>query len=100
MVDGVLVSGSRKDSILWYHLYKNLEVNIAIPIYSKKINTHLSVMNAWGQGSGRIESGHGGAAMIVTERVVSEGVQRLYRCNDFDPDDDFDDLVFSVTRIK
>lgn len=100
VVDGIHVSGPRKDSILWYHLYKDLDVNIVIPKYSKKVDTIFSVMNAWDQGLGRIESGHGGAAMIVTERIDSEGVQRLYRCNDFDPDDDFDDLVFTITRIK
>ncbi len=34
--------------------------------------------------------------MIVTE--MADG--RRYACNDFDPDDDFDDLVFTVRRVQ
>jgi hypothetical protein len=38
---------------------------------------------------------HGGAAMVVTD--IPGG--RRYACNDFELDDDFDDLVFTVTRL-
>ncbi|MCW1915236.1 hypothetical protein OJ996_16740 [Luteolibacter sp. GHJ8] len=42
--------------------------------------------------SGRQEWWHGGSAMIVEE--VDGG--RRYRCNDFELDDDFNDLIFTV----
>lgn len=40
--------------------------------------------------------GHYGAAMIVEE--IDNG--RRYRCNDGYPDDDFDDIIFTVQRLK
>jgi hypothetical protein len=43
---------------------------------------------------GRQEWWHGGSCMIATD--IPGG--RRYSCNDFEPDDDFDDLVFTVTR--
>lgn len=43
---------------------------------------------------GRHEWWHGGSCMIATD--IPGG--RRYSCNDFEPDDDFDDLVFTVTR--
>lgn len=45
---------------------------------------------------GRQECWTGGSCMIVTE--MADG--RRYACNDFDPDDDFDDLVFTVRRVN
>ena len=45
--------------------------------------------------SGRQTWWHGGSAMIVEE--IDGG--RRYRCNDFELDDDFDDIVFTVKRI-
>ena len=42
-----------------------------------------------------LESGHNGAAMIVEE--IENG--RRYRCNDGAPDEDFDDIVFTVQKI-
>ena len=44
--------------------------------------------------SGRQEWWHGGSAMIVEE--IDGG--RRYRCNDFELDDDFDDVVFTVKQ--
>ncbi len=43
-----------------------------------------------------VEYWHGGAAMIVEE--IENGKQ--YRCNDGHPDEDFDDIVFTVKKIK
>ncbi|MCB1117403.1 MAG: hypothetical protein KDK50_02345, partial [Chlamydiia bacterium] len=43
-----------------------------------------------------IDKAHNGAAMIVEE--IPNG--RRYRCNDGEPDDDFDDIVFTITRIN
>lgn len=43
-----------------------------------------------------IDSGHNGAAMIVEE--IENG--RRYRCNDGHPDENFDDIVFTIQRVK
>jgi len=42
-----------------------------------------------------VDSGHNGAAMIVEE--IENG--RRYRCNDGKPDDDFDDIIFTVQKL-
>ncbi len=52
----------------------------------------VTVYNVWDTGDGTIHSWHNGAAMIVEE--LSDG--RRYRCNDGEPDDDFDDLIFRL----
>lgn len=44
----------------------------------------------------RVDYSYNGAAMIVEE--IENG--RRYRCNDGYPDDDFDDIVFTVQKIK
>ncbi len=43
-----------------------------------------------------IDYGHNGAAMIVEE--IENG--RRYRCNDGYPDEDFDDIIFTVQRLR
>ena len=40
--------------------------------------------------------GHNGAAMIVEE--IENG--RRYRCNDGFPDEDFDDIIFTIQKLK
>ncbi len=55
----------------------------------------LRVKNVWDTGNGIVHSGHYGAAMIVEE--IPNG--RLYRCNDGKPDDDFDEIGFSIERV-
>jgi len=56
----------------------------------------LDVENTWDVGDGITELGHNGAAMIVEE--IPNG--RRYRCNDGEPDDDFDDLIFRLEWSK
>lgn len=46
-------------------------------------------------GHDMVDSRHNGAAM---KKTVREGTIR-YRCNDGQPDEDFDDLVFEVTLL-
>jgi hypothetical protein len=99
-IDDQIVSGVRRSALLWYHLYKDLEVVICVPNKIEPSPTQLKIINAWENSYCGVEEGTAGGAMIVTEKRVFEGVQRLYKCNDFDPDDDFDDLVFTVTRVK
>ncbi len=56
----------------------------------------IEVKNVWDFGDGVMESWHNGAAMIV--ETVPTG--RRYRCNDGDPDDDFDDIIFRLERVS
>ena len=71
------------------------EVDVTLSDFSSQ-ETTLYVRNVWDTGNGVMQSWHNGAAMIVDER---DGV-RLYRCNDGAPDDDFDDLVFTIHKIS
>lgn len=64
-------------------------------VVSKKDKPDLHVKNIWDSGNGNADSCHNGAAMIVE----ISGSIRLYRCNDGHPDDDFDDLVFSLELL-
>ncbi|HSX04625.1 MAG TPA: hypothetical protein VLG76_07855 [Rhabdochlamydiaceae bacterium] len=43
-----------------------------------------------------VESGYNGAAMIVEE--IENG--RRYSCNDGTPDENFDDIVFTIQKLK
>ena len=52
----------------------------------------IRVNNVWEDKRGTIHAWHNGAAMWIEE--LPNG--RRYHCNDGDPDDDFDDIVFSV----
>jgi hypothetical protein len=56
----------------------------------------LEVKNVWDTGDGVTQSWHNGAAMVL------EGVDggRRYLCNDGRPDEDFDDIVFRIERIR
>ncbi len=67
------------------------EVEIVVTSKSGKVQ----IKNIWDTGNGVVESWHNGAAMIVD----SVGEVRHYRCNDGHPDDDFDDLVFTLTTV-
>lgn len=57
----------------------------------------LEVKNVWDTGNGVIHSWHNGAAMIIEELPVGG---RRYRCNDGHPDDNFDDIVFRLEKLK
>lgn len=53
----------------------------------------LRVWNTWDTGDGVAHSWLNGAAMIVEARA--DGT-RIYHCNDGHPDENFDDIVFSI----
>lgn len=57
---------------------------------------NVKVYNRWDYGDGVIHSRHNGAAMIIEE--IPNG--RRYRCNDGYPDEDFDDIIFSVEWVN
>jgi hypothetical protein len=56
----------------------------------------IEIRNVWDVGDGVMHSWHNGGAMLVEE--VPGG--RCYRCNDGFPDDDLDDVVFRIERIR
>ncbi len=60
-------------------------------IVQSKSGTCL-VKNVWDIGDGVMHSWHSGGAMIISV----QGDARLYECNDGQPDDDFDDIVFRI----
>lgn len=88
----------------WYDLKNHQEVEI----HSNSPNIHISnawmiVQNGedgppcWAGGDQWMRNDEmGGAGMIVEE--IENGKQ--YYCNDGDCDDDFDDIIFTVTRKK
>ncbi len=55
----------------------------------------LGIKNIWNTGNGTISSWIGGAAMIVEE--IKNG--KRYRCNDGHPDENFDDIVFTIQKV-
>lgn len=55
----------------------------------------LGIKNIWDCGDNVTHSWVGGAAMIVEE--IENG--KRYRCNDGHLDDDFDDIIFTITRL-
>jgi hypothetical protein len=73
--------------VLWSDTSPN-EVMIKV----KTKNGKISIRNVWDTGDGIMHSWHNGGAMIVE---THDGLRR-YKCNDGFPDDDFDDLVFSL----
>ncbi|MCB1108114.1 MAG: hypothetical protein KDK44_00475 [Chlamydiia bacterium] len=67
-------------------------------IYSRQ--NYVWIQNFWeaknDMGTAFLDRAHNGAAMIVEE--IENG--RRYRCNDITPDDDFDDIIFTVCYAK
>jgi len=66
-----------------------------VPIFIKTKNKELIVYNVWDTGNGSIDAWHNGAAFY---KKIDE-YSRIYYCNDGHPDDNFDDLVFSIKII-
>ena len=77
---------------------------IRLKVFTKK--DHVVVYNIWEQTnyylaggpkeSKSVEFWNNGAAMMTEE--IENG--RRYRCNDGTPDEDFNDIVFTVQRIR
>ena len=67
-------------------------------VTSRKRNGYLWVCNGWTKSTShrKVDWSEGGAAMIVEE--LSNG--RRYNCNDFQLNDDFNDLIFRIERVK
>jgi hypothetical protein len=90
-VNGRVIDGGKKGIGLWQDTApKSVEIDLI------GTGVELQVHNAWDTGNGTVHYWHNGAAMMVEE--IPDG--RRYRCNDGEPDDDFDDLVFRIERVK
>jgi hypothetical protein len=63
-----------------------------VAIEVRGVSGEVEVHNVWDRGDGVVHAWHNGAAMVVD--TIAGG--RRYRCNDGDPDDDLDDLVFVI----
>lgn len=84
-----LVNDQRiKDAI---HLWKKNSPNIVECILESK-DGKLRIWNMWRNDNGSMQYGHNGAALYYEE--IDHG--RRYYCNDGYPDDDFNDLIFSI----
>lgn len=92
--DGAFVLNARrlpKAIVLWSDTAPQETLLI---VESKK--GECEVKNVWDTGDGTIESWYNGAAMIVEETPLG----RRYKCNDGDPDEDFDDIIFRIERVE
>jgi hypothetical protein len=63
-----------------------------LEIIVKSKNGMLFIYNVWDTGDGTMHYGHNGGAMYVENAL---GV-KVYNCNDGYPDDDLNDLIFTV----
>ena len=89
-INGRLFDGGKKGIGLWQDTAPS---SVEIEIVGR--GRDLKVHNAWDTGNGTVHYWHNGAAMIVEE--IPNG--RRYRCNDGEPDEDFDDIVFRIERV-
>ena len=85
--------GKGIDMIFWEDTMPN---EFTMTVFTEQ--GYVWVQNFWEhinyQGVPSIHKAHNGAAMVAEE--IENG--RRYRCNDGKPDDDFDDIVFTVQR--
>jgi hypothetical protein len=103
--DGVEVFGERvKRAVVWEYcslpLAERSQARSRLPftfeITCRNKSGYLSFYNMALLKGGQQSWWHWGACMIPEE--IPGG--RRYRCNDFQPNDDFDDIIFSVVRKK
>jgi hypothetical protein len=73
--------------VLWE--YSSPKV-VDFSVYSK--NKEIIVYNVWDVGNGTMHFWHNGGAM----EVKNDGRKKIFYCNDGYPDEDFNDLVFSI----
>ena len=96
--EGSIVIDNRefpKGVVLWQDC-SILKIEFAIKAKKNK-PVKLEIKNVWDTGNGLMESWHNGAAM--TKEELPDGSIR-YWCNDGYPDDDLNDIVFRVEKIK
>ena len=77
-----------KKAILLWHDTAPEEVIIKV----RTKNGQCRVRNIWDTGNGAVQSWYNAAAIIVETTPYG----KRYHCNDGKPDDDFDDIIFSI----
>ena len=89
--------GKGVNMIFWEQADAYNPKHIELTVYTK--TGFVWVQNIWEteerMGKRYFSSGHTGAAMIVEE--IENG--RRYRCNDWHPDENFDDIIFTVKNL-
>lgn len=83
-VNGQLI---KKSIVLWHDTAPK---EVILTVQTKK--SECQVKNVWDVGDGVMHSWHNGAAMMIEDLLDG----KRYRCNDGNPDDDFDDLIFRI----
>ena len=83
-----------KLNTFWLWESENPKTNIVRIL--KKGKGELKVWNIWRINKGPMSYGHNGAALYTTD--LANG--KRFFCNDGHPDDDFDDIIFTITWGK
>ena len=86
----------KKGIVLWQDTAPR-ENKITIVLNNINRTEELHIFNIWDVGDGIMDFGHNGAAMMIEE--LPDGSKR-YFCNDAYPDDDLNDIVFTVKKIE
>lgn len=95
LTHGIIQSENEESNCFHFWASEALqEFEFRIKLTSKK-PAHLILYNFWEGSDGTVHVGHNGAAMVIEE--IPHG--RRYYCNDGHPDDNFDDIVFTVQKI-
>lgn len=79
-----------------FHVWQDTAPSEFLVEMHGKIPRELLVFNIWEVGENSVHSGHNGAAMKIEE--LPNG--KRYYCNDGEPDDDFNDLVFRIEKVE
>lgn len=104
MSEGVEVFGERqKRAVVWEYFslapaerqMTRSKLPFSFEVTCRNKAGYLSFYNM-AEVQGRQEWWHGGSCMMAQD--IPDG--RRYHCNDIELDDDFDDLVFSVVRLR
>jgi hypothetical protein len=102
--EGVAVFGERvKRAVVWEYFSlppaerksQRSQLPFAFEVICRNKKGSLSFYNMT-EFQGRQEWWHGGSCMVAED--IPGG--RRYHCNDLEPDEDFDDLVFTVVRVS
>ena len=76
-----------------FYLWRSTSPDITKATFHSQFEEVIVIWNIWRIDNGPMQYGHNGAALYFEE--LPNG--RRYYCNDGYPDDDFDDLIFTVT---
>ena len=102
--EGVEIFGMReKLAVVWEYFslppeqrtHRKSQLPFSFEVVCRNKKGYLRFYNM-SEVQGRQERHNRGSCMYAVD--IAEGGRR-YFCNDFDPDDDFNDLVFSIVRV-